>query len=127
VTVVRPTFHSINIKDSTVGVINQGGNLKIVDAAVTAIGKAGDQHLANALKTLTEVVIGREDVQPAQKQEAAEILSVLASEATKPQDQRRVGIARPLLHRLREILAVSADVAALAVPALELVRGAFGV
>jgi hypothetical protein len=127
VTVVRPSFHSINIKDSTVGVVNQGGNLKIVDAAVTAIGRAGDQGLANALKTLTEVAMGHQGIESAQKQEAAQILSVLASEATVPQDQRRAGAARPLLHRLKEILAVSAEVATIAAPALDVVRGAFGI
>lgn len=125
-TVVSPTFHSINIKDSTIGVVNQGGNLRIVDAAVTAIGRAGDQALASALKTLTETAISRDEIQPAQKAEAAQILSVLASEAATPKSERRGAVARPLLQRLREILSISADIATVAAPAIDVVRAAFG-
>ena len=126
VSMVRPTFHAINIKDSTVGLVNQGGNLKNVDVAVNVIGKAGDQALANALITLIEAAVNHAAVPAAQKMEAVEILSVLASESAVPKNERRSGAARPLLHRLRQILGVSADLAALVAPALEVMKGAFG-
>jgi hypothetical protein len=126
VTMVRPTFHNIHINDSTVGVVNQGGNLSIVDAAVTAVGKAGEPDIAKALKTLTEAAMTHAAIEPAQKAEAAEILSMLASEVTKPKPERRAGAARPLLHRLKEILAVSADLVALAEPAFNAMMDGFG-
>jgi hypothetical protein len=123
--VAGSTFHSINIRDSNVGVANTG-QLHQVDTAVSVIGRQGEPQLAGALKALTEAVVASTTMSAGTKQETVEILSTLASEATAPAAQRRGGVARTLLTRLRELLSVAADVAQVSQVAVPLIAAAFG-
>jgi hypothetical protein len=102
------TFHHINIQGSNVGVVNTG-RLSQVDTAISVIGQQGDPQLAGALKTLTDAVVASAALTATAKQEAIEILSTIGIEATAPAPQRRGGVARALLARLKELLSVSAD------------------
>ena len=90
------TFHNINIRDSTVGVVNTG-ELHQVDTAVSVIGSQGEPQLAEALKALTEAVVTSAAMDAAARQETIEILSALGSEATAQKAQRRVGWLAPYL------------------------------
>ena len=125
VTLSGATFHNINIRNSNVGVINTG-ELQQVDTAVSVIGNQGDSQLAGALKTLAEAVVASTAMRAAARQETIEILSALGSEATAQKAQRRVGVARPLLGRLRELLSVAADLTSVAQAAVPIIAGAFG-
>jgi hypothetical protein len=125
VIVAGSTFHSINIRDSNVGVANTG-QLHQVDTAVSVIGRQGEPKLAGALKALTEAVIASTMMAATSKQETVEILSTLASEATVPAAQRRGGVARILVARLRELLSVAADLAQVSQVAVPLIAAAFG-
>lgn len=118
-------FHNINIKDSNVGVVNTG-NLHQVDTAVSVIEKAGDKQLASVIKVMTETMLRHPSFTEAQKKEGVEVISALASEATQPKEQRRAGVARPLIARLRELLSVSADLATIAQTAIPILSTAFG-
>jgi hypothetical protein len=118
-------FHNINVKNSAVGIINTG-NLDQVDTAITVISGNGDSQLAHVLKNLTEVIVSHPSLSPQVKKEAVEILSGLSSEASVAKSERRAGIARPLLSRLRELLSVSADLATVAQSAVPIIAAAFG-
>ena len=119
------TFHNINNTNRNVGVVTPG-DLQQVDTAVSVIAKSGDTQLARILKLLTETVLAHGALSDAQRREAVEILSAIASEATQPKDCRRAGVARPLIARLREALAVSADLATVAQAAIPILSAAFG-
>jgi hypothetical protein len=97
-----------------------------VDTAVSVIGQQGEPQLAEALKALTEAVVASTAMNAASRQETIEILSALGSEATLPQAQRRAGVARPLLRRLRELLSVAADLTPVAQVAVPFIAAAFG-
>jgi hypothetical protein len=126
ITVAGATFHNITVKDSTVGVVNTG-QLQQIDTAVSVIGRQGDPDLAKALRALTDAIAANSALGAAAQKEALEILSTLSAEAAAPQGQRRSGIAKPLIARLLEILAVSADFAALGDVAFRLIAAALGV
>ena len=119
------TFHNINIKNSNVGVVNTG-ELHQVDTAVSVIGSQGEPQLAGALKALTEAVVASTAMDAAARQETIEILSALGSEATAQKSQRRAGVARPLLRRLRELLSIAADLSSVAQAAVPIIAAAFG-
>ena len=119
------TFHNINIKNSNMGVVNTG-ELHQVDTAVSVIGNQGEPQLAGALKALTEAVVASTAMDAAARQETIELLSALGSEATVQKAQRRAGVARPLLGRLRELLSVAADLSSVAQAAVPIIAAAFG-
>lgn len=118
-------FHNINIRGGNVGVINTG-TLQQVDTAISVIRGAGDEQLAEMLKELTEAIHAQGTLEPGLKREAVEIVSAIAAEATQPPAQRRVGVARPLIARLREILSTTADLATVTQAAIPIIAAAFG-
>jgi hypothetical protein len=120
------TFNHINVQGSNVGVLNTG-RLSQVDTAISVIGQQGDPQLAGALKTLTDAVVASATLAATAKQEAIEILSTLGTEATAPPAQRRGGVARTLLTRLKELLSVSADLIDVGHATWPFIAAAFGV
>jgi hypothetical protein len=118
-------FHNINIRDSNVGVVNSG-DLQLVDSAISVIANAGDARLAVTLKDVTEAIHAQGNLDAGLKREAIEIVSAIATEATQPVGQRRFGVARPLIARLREILSTTADLATVAQAAIPIIAAAFG-
>lgn len=118
------TFNNIKVTNSTIGVINTG-QLQQVDTSISVIGQQGDQQLADAFRTLTDIIIADTGLAKSQKKDAVEILSVLGSEATAPQDQRRSSVAGPIIQRLREILGDAANLATVAPRLLEIIAAAF--
>lgn len=125
VVVQGATFNHINIANSNVGVVNTG-QLSQVDSAIHVIEKAGDKRLSDALRELTEKSVRSAEVSDAQRAEIVELLSAIASEATQPKELRRKAMVAPLISRLREVLAVSADLIAVTQPALTVIATAFG-
>jgi hypothetical protein len=126
---VSPTFHNINIKDSSVGVVQSGGSLKQVDVAISVLGQAGEAGLAAALKTLSEAAMNSSALDQRSKDEGAEMLAALAQETAAKKGERKSGVARALLHRLKEILGVTADAARTAggiAEAFDTISAAFG-
>lgn len=110
VNLVGPTFHNINIKNSTVGVVQSGGSLSQVDITITALNQAGEKKLAEAFKTLSEAAIDSSTLDEKTKTEAVQILGALSREAVV-EGERQQGPARALLQRLREIMGLAADAA----------------
>jgi len=124
VVVTGATFNSINIRNSNVGVVNTG-QLTQVDTAITVIARQGNQQLASALKSLTEAVMANTALAEPSKKEAIEILSTLGIEATAPPAQRKTGVARALMVRLKELLNVGADLAEVTQAAMDVIATAF--
>lgn len=104
------TMHNIRIDRSNIGVLNTGF-IGSVDTAIGTMRSSGEGDAAEAFKTLIEELVRLEEVGAEHKNKILEILSVLASEATVPEKQRRKSAMRALLV---ELSTITSGVAALA-------------
>jgi hypothetical protein len=106
------TLNNIQISGGTVGVLN-AGSIQRVDVAIGAIQNGGDTALAAAIKELTEAIATSSELRDQQKNDALEMLDVVAAEATQPKEKRRTAVAKPVLGALAEIIKVGASLATL--------------
>lgn len=106
------TFNTIRIDGSNVGVVNTG-TVQSVQVSLTGIQLGGNPALAAALKEMTEAVINSADLQPAQKNDAVQMLNTVATEAAKPADQRHTAVVRIVLAGFSETVKVGASLSAL--------------
>lgn len=97
------TFNNIQVDRSTIGVLNTG-SMGTVDVALTTLKQGGDRAIAAALQSLTEALIANRELQEKAKNQALEILSFIATEATAPKEKRRFAVIRPLLTELSTLL-----------------------
>lgn len=97
------TLNNIIIQGSTIGILNTG-YLGAVDGAITILGEAGKSDAAEALQGLTEAVTNSADVDSQFKNEALELLSLLAAEASAPQDRRRSKAMLAIAEKLSSLL-----------------------
>jgi hypothetical protein len=102
------TLNNINVSNSAIGVLNTG-NLEIVDAAITAL-KANQQtqDIAGAIAKVTSAVADS-DLSKQIKNEAIEILSTVATEATAPEPKRKSSVVKRLLGGLPTLIQTSAS------------------
>lgn len=100
---------TVNIQDSTVAALNLGTVMGNIQAVVASL-QQGDPELATALRTLIEAVAADEALGD-RRREVIELLTQIGEEATKPEDQRRKGLAKVLLGGVAAALAISANVA----------------
>jgi hypothetical protein len=97
-------FHNINISNSNIGVLNTG-HLEIINSAITQLNQeTGSEAVSAAISALTSAIGSSNELSTEKKNEAVEILSVIASEATVPKENRRGAILRPLLTSLSDII-----------------------
>jgi hypothetical protein len=106
------TLNNIHIKDSTVGVVNTG-SIQRVDVAIGALNRAGEEGVADAVRQLAEAIASTNDLEPAKKNDAMEMLGAIASEATQPAKNRRTAVMRPVLNAMIETIKTSAALASL--------------
>jgi hypothetical protein len=104
------TMHNIRIDRSSIGVLNTG-YINSVDTAIGTMRGSGEESAADAFRSLTEELVRIQGVEAEHKDKVLEILSVLASEATVPREQRRKSAMRALLS---ELATLTSGVAALA-------------
>jgi hypothetical protein len=97
------TMNNIKIDRSNVGVLNTG-TIGTVDAAITVLRQSGDQTVSAAIQALTEAIIADRTATEELKNQALEILSVLATEATAPKEQRRKAVIKTLVLELSTLL-----------------------
>jgi len=93
------TLNNIKVDNSTIGVLNTG-SLEMVDSAVSVLHQAGDDKLGQAVQEFTQAVVSAKDLDAKQKNELLSLLSVIASEATAPSDQRRSAAMWPIIEKL---------------------------
>jgi hypothetical protein len=102
------SLNNIKVENSVVGSINTG-TVGSVDVSITMLKQNGDTQLAEALTKLSEAVLANTVLQAHQKNEALEILSLIANEASAPPNRRRTSALKPLLSRLRDIISTAGD------------------
>ncbi len=93
-------LHNININNSNVGVLNTG-HLEIIDSAITQLNQeSGSEVVSAAISKLANAIAVSGELSAEKRNEAMEILSAIASEATAPKDKRRGAVIKPLLSSL---------------------------
>jgi hypothetical protein len=104
------TLNNISVSNSAIGVLNTG-NLEVVDSAISALkSDPATKEISEALKQLTNSIAAANDLGSKEKNEAIEILSVVASEATAPKDKRKVSVVNRLLAQFPTLIQTSAAV-----------------
>lgn len=101
------TLNHIRVSNSNIGVLNTG-TIGTIDSAVGLLQREGDQEAAQALKALTEAVASDQSLDAAKKNEALELLSVIATEGAAPKEKRRGVAMRAVLRDLSAVLGGSA-------------------
>jgi hypothetical protein len=97
-------LNNINVTNSNVGVLNTG-NLEIVDSAITQLNQDADAAgVSNAISQLANAIVASNELSSEKRNEAIEILGVIASEATAPKDKRRGAVIKSLLPTLGTII-----------------------
>jgi hypothetical protein len=104
------TLNNISVSGSAIGVLNTG-NLEVVDSAISALkSDPATKEVSEALKQLTDSIAAANDLGSKEKNEAIEILSVVASEATAPEDKRKTSVVNRLLEHFPTLIQTSAAV-----------------
>ena len=102
------TLNHITVNNSSIGVLNTG-NLEIVDSAITALNSNPQtQAVANAILKLTNA-IAASNLATSTKDEAIEILSTVATEATAPDGKKKTSVVKRLLAGLPTLIQTSAS------------------
>ena len=82
----------------------------MVDSAITQLNQdAGTADVSKAISQLANAIVASNELNIEKRNEAIEILSVIASEATAPKEKRRAGIIKPLLASLGSIITPTAN------------------
>jgi hypothetical protein len=88
-------------------------------------GRPVTQKVGEALKQVTEAIIGDRDLQSIEKSKALELLSVVATEGAAPKERRRGEAMRVLLRDIASLLSGSAALTRLWESAGPLIAGLF--
>jgi hypothetical protein len=103
------TLNNIHVSNSNIGILNTG-NLEIIDSAITQLNQdSGAQEISGALSKLATAIAASDELSVEKQNEAMQLLSVIATEATAPKQKRRGVIVKPLLASLATIIQTSAS------------------
>lgn len=102
------TMITINVNQSQVAALNLGQVIGNIEGTVSGINAAGQHDLAEAIKTLTEMITGAPSLMEAEKREAVELVSALSEELARRPEQARPGVLRTVAGRLGQIVSAIA-------------------
>lgn len=103
-------MNNIHIRESAIGVLNTGV-ISGLDSAITVIRSGGAEELAAGITRLSEAIAESAALSANAKNEILEAISLLASEAVSPPDQRKKHVALALIERVSSLVGTAANVA----------------
>lgn len=103
------TMITINISQSQVAALNLGQVIGNIEGTVSGLNAAGHRDLAEAIKTLTEVIAAEASLSEAGKREAVELVSALGEELARPPQDVRPGLLQTVAGRLGQIVSAIAS------------------
>lgn len=103
-------MNHINVTNSVVGTLNTG-SIGVVDQSITALVQVGDNSLGEALKELSQAILGSKDLTTNQKNELMESLSAISTEAITPKENRKKSVASILIERASQVTSLATDIA----------------
>jgi hypothetical protein len=87
---------NVSVHNSSVGVINTG-TIQSIASAVGTMRQAGNDAVADAVAAMIDAINNSDELRPQAANDAAELLSVVAEEAIKPAESRRLGAVNSVL------------------------------
>jgi hypothetical protein len=123
--VTNMNLNNFNIDNSVIGVLNTG-NVRTIDHAITYLTQVGETDVARVLKVLTEGVAENPEISTEQKNQIVELVSTIASEAQKPEPQRRLAVTRALVTELGQLFSGMASASYLWVTYGPTIKSYFG-
>lgn len=105
-----PTFNTIKISNSTVGMLNTGtlSNLKDVEFTVELMESQGQGEIAKALAELTQAVFDSNEIAKEAKEEISQQLRFIATQINTKPEARQAGLIKAILSGLRTNIATAA-------------------
>jgi hypothetical protein len=90
------TLNNIKIDNSVVGAINTG-NVQTIDVSLSYLHQGGNDKARDALKALTEAILGASSIDHAQKNELLEQVAFLSEQAVAGAKDRKPGVIKATL------------------------------
>jgi hypothetical protein len=87
---------TLTISGGQIAALNVGGVVGTIKASLTSLQSAGEQKLAEALKSLAEAIAADASLSTAAKRESLECVSAMGEELAKPTSERRPGVVRAM-------------------------------
>jgi len=87
------TFNNIKVDNSNIGALNTG-NVRQIDASVTALNQAGGGLASEALRKLTQAVLDEPNIDTATKNGLVEQIAFLGAQAATPKAERKPGMIK---------------------------------
>lgn len=109
-----PSNITINLQNSTVGVLNAGEieNVKSISVNVSTLAKSGHDDVAVALKELTEAVADSTEISPDERAYVLENLEELSKQAAlAPEERAKSGVIKSILSGVATTLSAAGGLA----------------
>jgi hypothetical protein len=94
-------IHNINVTDSVVGAINTG-NVKTIDVSIDHLKQSNNEDVAEALRQMTEAILGEPSLNDSGKNEMIDQITYLATQAQIGEQDRQKGTIKAVFGNLKE-------------------------
>ena len=119
-------LNNIHVSNSVVGTINTG-SIGTVDQSISALIQSGEPSLAQAIKELSQAILGSADLTQNQRNELVECLGAISAEAVAPKESRKSSVALTLLERAAKITSLANDITDVCQKWWPVLAGAFSI
>lgn len=117
-------MQNINVNNSVVGAINTGV-MQSVDVTISALNGIGNTAAADAVKGVSEAILGSSDLTATQKNELIECMNVIAKEAATPEATRSNAVGKSLLEKVIQTVSVANDISEVCLKWWPVLQGLF--
>lgn len=109
VQVLGAKLNNIIISNSVIGTVNTG-YINTVDNCISVLSQSGEETLADAIKKISDAILQSKELNPTQKNELMEDMSVISEEAIKPKEDRKTSVVRALIAHASQITSLANDI-----------------
>jgi hypothetical protein len=118
-------FNNTSVDNSVIGSINTG-NVQAIDVSLTNLHNAGNDNARDALRALTEAILGDTSITDAQKNELVEQVAFLSEQAVVNPKDRKPGLIRATFGALTQVAGTVSAIAGAWQAAEAILRTLFG-
>jgi hypothetical protein len=124
-----PTFNTIKISNSAVGMLSTGttANLKDVEFTVELMQSQGQDKLAEAITELTQAIAESSDISKEVQEEVSQQLKFIAAQINIKPEARQPGLIKAILSGLRNNIATVAALVTILDRAEPVIRSYLGI
>ncbi|PYS84190.1 MAG: hypothetical protein DMF70_05690, partial [Acidobacteria bacterium] len=109
------TLNYINIDRSVIGMLNTGSieDVQRIDVNVKSLVDSGNTEFAKILKSMTEAIASNGELSDPGRSDLLEQLNLISGQAALPEQQRKIGLIKPVLSGLASSLSAVGSLAKL--------------